>query len=76
MGFLTGGLFSDIPYQIVHTLDPNSTWEGLWALFSPEKDSTAVLVGSLVLGLIHLNTGMAVSFVQKKKAGNLADGIF
>ena len=76
MGFLTGGLFSDIPYQIVHTLDPNSTWEGLWALFSPEKDSTAVLVGSLVLGLIHLNTGMAVSFVQKKKAGHLADGIF
>lgn len=76
MGFLTGGLFSDMPYQIVHTLNPDSNWTGLWALFSPEKDSTTVLVGSLVLGIIHLNTGMAVSFVQKKKAGNLADGIF
>jgi len=76
MGVLTGGFFSDVPYQIVHTLNPESTWEGLWALFSPERDSTTVLIGSLILGVLHLNTGMAVSFVQKKKAGNLADGIF
>ena len=76
MGFLTGGLFSDAPYQIVHVLDPESKWEGLWHLFSPETDSTTVLIGSLVLGLAHLNTGMAVSFAQKKKAGNLKDGIF
>ena len=76
MGFLTGGLFSDAPYQIVHVLNPESRWEGLWHLFSPETDSTTVLIGSLVLGLAHLNTGMAVSFAQKKKAGNLADGIF
>ena len=76
MGFLTGGLFSDAPYQIVRTLNPESTWGGLWALFSPERDSTTVLIGSLVLGILHLNTGMAVSFAQKKKAGNLMDGIF
>ncbi len=76
MGFLTGGLFSDAPYQIAHVLNPESKWEGLWHLFSPETDSTTVLIGSLVLGLAHLNTGMAVSFAQKKKAGNLADGIF
>ncbi len=76
MGFLTGGLFSDAPYQIVHVLNPDSTWGGLWALFSPETDSTDVLIGAMVLGLLHLNTGMVVSFVQKKKAGNLADGIF
>ena len=30
----------------------------------------------MVLGLIQLNAGMVVSFVQKAKAGNLADGIF
>ena len=76
MGFLTGGLFSDAPYQIVHVLYPESKWEGLWHLFSPETDSTAVLIGSLILGLAHLNTGMAVSFSQKKKTGNLMDGIF
>ena len=76
MGVLTGGLFSDAPYQIVHVLHPESEWPGLWHLFSAENDSTTVLIGSLVLGLAHLNTGMAVSFSQKKKAGNLKDGIF
>ncbi len=76
MGALTGGFFSDIPYQIVHLLNPNSTWPGLWHLFSPETDSTMVLYGSMVLGVLHLNTGMAVSFVQKWKAGNKGDAIF
>ena len=76
MGFLTGGLFSDIPYQIVHLLHPESTWPGLWYLFSPEKQSTLVLYGSMVLGLLHLNTGMAVSFVRKCKAGNVGDAVF
>ncbi len=30
----------------------------------------------MVLGVLHLNTGMAVSFVQKWKAGNKGDAIF
>lgn len=76
MGALTGGFFSDIPYQLVHLFNPDSTWEGLWHLFSPETDSNMVLYGSMVLGVLHLNTGMAVSFVQKKRAGNLAGAIW
>lgn len=76
MGILTGGLFSDIPYQLVHLFNPESTWEGLWNLFSPETDSEMVLYGSMVLGLLHLNTGMAVSFVNKKKNGELASAIW
>ena len=76
MGALTGGLFGDAPYRIVHMLDPESTWEGLPYLFSPVNDSETVLYGAMVLGLIHLNVGMIVSFIEKKKAGNLADGIF
>ena len=76
MGALTGGFFGDAPYQIVHMINPNSTWQGLPYLFSPVYNSNEVLYGSMVLGLIHLITGMIVSFVQKAKAGNLADGIF
>ena len=57
-------------------INPNSTWEGLPFLFSPIRNSETVLYGSMVLGLIQLNAGMVVSFVQKAKAGNLADGIF
>lgn len=76
MGALTGGLFSDIPYQLVHLFNPESTWPGLWHLFSPETDSEMVLYGSMVLGALHLNTGMAVNFVRKKRAGDLAGAIW
>ena len=76
MGVLTGGFFSDIPYQLVHLFNPNSTWPGLWYLFSPEKNSTTVLYGSMVLGMLHLNTGMVVSAVQKVKNGDKAGALW
>ena len=76
MGVLTGGFFSDIPYQLVHLFNPNSTWPGLWHLFSPETDSELVLYGSMVLGMLHLNTGMVVSAVQKVKSGDKAGAIW
>jgi V/A-type H+-transporting ATPase subunit I len=76
MGALTGSFFSDIPYQIEHIIHPDSTWQGLPYLFSPVHDSQMVLYGSMVLGLLHLNAGMIVNFVQKKRAGNLADAIW
>ena len=76
MGVLTGGFFSDVPYQLVHLINPNSTWPGLWCLFSPETDSQLVLYGSMVLGLLHLNTGMAVNAVQKIKKGDKAGALF
>lgn len=76
MGALTGGLFGDAPYRIVHMINPASTWEGLPYLFNPVYDSSVVLYGAMVLGVIHLNVGMAVSFTQKIKAGNTGDAIF
>ena len=76
MGALTGGFFSDVPYQLVHAINPDSTWEGLPYLFSPVYNSEMVLYGSIALGALHLNTGLAVSFVQKVKAGNTADAIW
>lgn len=76
MGALTGGCFGDAPYQLVHMFNPSSTWEGLPYVFSPVHNSEVVLYGSMVLGLIHLNAGMAVSFHMKAKRGNIMDGIF
>ena len=76
MGVLTGAFFSDIPYQLVHLFNPKSTWPGLWHLFSPETDSNLVLYGSLVLGMLHLNTGMVVSAVQKVKNGDKTGALF
>ena len=72
-GMLTGGCFSDVVDRLCELYGSSFRMP---YLFSAEKQSTAVLVGSMVLGLLHLNTGMAVSFHMKKKAGNLADGIF
>ena len=74
MGALTGGLFGNAPEVIAGMF--GSDWKGLPALFSPVRDSTVVLYGAMALGVIHLNAGMVVSFMEKKKNGNLADGIF
>ena len=76
MGVLTGSFFSDIPYRLVHLFNPNSSWPGLWRLFSPEEDSELVLYGSLVLGVLHLNTGMVVSAKEKIRRGDKGGAIF
>ena len=80
MGVLTGGFFSDAPKQIYDLVceakGVEPVWQGLPKLFSPTEDSIVVLIGSLVLGVHHLNAGMVVSFVQKWKAGNKASAIF
>lgn len=76
MGALTGGFFSDIPLQIARLINPDTTWQGLPALFSPVRDSNMLLYGSLVLGLIQLNVGMMASFLFKVKHGQTADAIW
>lgn len=80
MGILTGGFFSDAPKQVYDIvcrsrgIEP--VWQGLPKLFSPTEDSIAVLIGAMVLGWIHLNTGMVISFVQKWKAGKKGDALW
>ena len=76
MGALTGGFFGNAPEVVAKMFNPDTTWKGLPALFSPVRDSTMVLYGAMVLGVLHLNAGMVVSFLEKKRAGKLMDGIF
>ena len=75
-GILTGGFFSDVLYQFYIMLHPEGTWLGLPHLFNPTEQSIQVLIGALVLGVLHLNAGMVVSFVQKVKAGNVKSAIW
>ena len=75
-GGLTGGLFGDAPLQISKIINPETTWQGLPALFNPLTDSIVVLIGAMILGLIHLIVGMAVNVVMKVKAGNIMGAIF
>ena len=75
-GALTGGFFGDALVKIGQILGKPSGWGELPALFSPMTDSMMVLIGAMVLGLVHLNTGMVINFVKKTKRGQLADAIW
>ena len=75
-GALTAGFFSDAPEQIARILNPNSTFTWFWKpLFTPLNDSIFVLGGAIVLGFIHMNFGLVVSFVEKVKHGDTLGAI-
>ena len=76
MGAVTGSFFGNALEQIGIILNLGEGWGVLPALFNPMTDSMMVLIGAMVLGLIHLNTGMVINFVKKVKRGQLADGIW
>ena len=76
MGAVTGSFFGNALEQIGIILDLGEGWGVLPALFNPMTDSMMVLISAMVLGLIHLNTGMVINFVKKVKRGQLADGIW
>ncbi|HIR86638.1 MAG TPA: V-type ATP synthase subunit I [Candidatus Limivicinus faecipullorum] len=76
MGALTGGFFGNALEQIGIILNLGEGWGVLPSLFNPMTDSMVVLIGAMVLGLIHLNTGMVINFVKKTRRGQLADAIW
>ena len=76
MGALTGGFFGNAPEQIGKILGKPEGWGVLPSLFNPMTDSMLVLIGSMVLGMIHLNTGMVISAVEKVKKGDAASALW
>ena len=74
-GALTGGFFGDFIPQLCKIINPASTFE-LPALFTPLKDTMSIMIGSLVLGLIQIITGMTVSTVKKTKDGHFPDALW
>ena len=76
MGALTGGFFGNAPEQIGKILGKPEGWGVLPSLFNPMTDSMLVLIGSMVLGVIHLNTGMVISAVEKVKKGDAASALW
>ena len=76
MGALTGGFFGNAPEQIGKILGKPEGWGVLPSLFNPMTDSMLVLIGSMALGMIHLNTGMVISAVEKVKKGDAASALW
>jgi V/A-type H+-transporting ATPase subunit I len=74
MGALTGGFFGDFIPQLLKLINPSSTFE-MPALFSPLNDAVTALVGSLVLGVIHIFFGMGVSVSMKVRRGQVMDAL-
>jgi len=68
-GALTGGFFGDLLPQLAMLINPNTSFTALPALFSPLDDAVPVLIGSLILGVLQVFTGMAVSMVKQFKRG-------
>ena len=74
MGALTGGFFGDFIPQLLKIVNPASTFQ-MPALFNPLDDAVTALVGSLVLGLIHIFFGMGVSVSMKVRRGETMDAL-
>lgn len=74
-GAITGGFFGDAPYQVAKLINPDTTFKGLPALFTPLGDTIYVLVGGMALGFVQILTGMVISFVNKTKAGHFFDAL-
>lgn len=74
-GALTGGFFGDAPLQLAKVIDPETTWRGLPAVFTPIDDTIAIMGGAMALGFIQLMTGTVVNFVEKAKRGEWVSAI-
>ena len=75
-GAITGGFFGDFIPQIAKIINPNTTLTALPALFTPLNDTLMVLIGAMCLGFVQINTGMAVSFVEKLRHHQYMDAIW
>ncbi len=76
MGALTGGFFGDFLPQLVGIIDPDTTFKALPSLFTPLDDTITILLGAMALGFVQIVTGMAISFVEKIKKGQIMDAIW
>lgn len=82
-GCLTGGFFGDfLPklFELTGASVPGYYEAGsfVWfwkPLFTPINDIILVMIGSMILGVIQVFTGMAVSVEEKFRHGNALDAI-
>ncbi len=74
-GAITGGFFGDFLTQLVGIISPGTEF-ALPSLFTPLNDTLMILIGAMALGFVQILTGMAISFVEKLKRGEIMDAIW
>lgn len=72
-GALTGSFLGDFIPKLTGILGRQ---RDLPHLFTPMDDTIMVMIGSLVLGVIQVFTGMAISVVEKFRKGDPLDAVF
>lgn len=72
-GALTGSFLGDFIPKLTGILGHEVQ---LPHLFTPMDDTIMVMIGSLVLGVIQVFTGMAISVVEKFRKGDPLDAVF
>lgn len=78
MGILTGGFFGNAVPTLVEIFGGDSGALGILSdpFIDPLTDTTAVLVGAMALGFVHLMTGLVVNWKLKAKDGHFMDGVW
>lgn len=75
LGVLTGGLFGDMPAQLVELFTGRTDFVLYKAPLDPIGDPITVLIGALALGALHIIFGMGVKLYMSARDGHLLDGI-
>lgn len=78
MGIFTGGFFGNAVPTLVEIFggDPGALGILSDPFIDPLTDTTAVLVGAMALGFVHLMTGLVVNWKLKAKDGHFMDGVW
>lgn len=75
-GCLTGSFFGDFIPKLFALTGVSDDFVWFWPpLFTPINDIILVMVGSMILGVIQVFTGMAVSMVEKFRHGQTLDAV-
>ena len=77
MGILTGGFFSNLIPTLCDMFGKECGIKFMTnPLIDPLNNTTVVLIGGMLLGVIHLFTGMFTNWYMKTRDGNFLDGLF
>ncbi len=74
-GLMFGSFFGDV-IEVVGATFFNATWSTPTIWFKPINEPMTLLMFSLLLGIIHLFTGLGMKFYLLAKAGQIKDAIY
>lgn len=75
-GVLFGGYFGDLPNALMKGFGGKTETKSLSVWFDMVEDPMVFLIVSLIVGAVHMVTGMVVKFIVLCKDGHVFDAVF